>query len=215
MCQGPVLSKGTWACPEDGLPCESGWGSCPEPDTANGSEEEWRVIKNFPDYQVSSLGRIRRWRSSDLPKSHNAKVGRIMSTRVSRNGYELVTLSPGPKTMTVHSVVASAFIGDRPSGMDCNHKDGKKLNNSDVNLEWISKSDNCLHASRLGLKNVPKGEKSKRSTITESQVIQILNLCDQGVRNRDIAMQFQINPHLVSDIRIGKSWKHIHNGRNA
>lgn len=50
----------------------------------------------------------------------------------------------------VHRLVAEAFLSDRDETV--NHIDGNKLNNTLVNLEWVSYSENNSHAFKLGLK---------------------------------------------------------------
>ena len=50
----------------------------------------------------------------------------------------------------VHSLVALAFIGPRPEGMEVNHKDCDKQNNALNNLEYVTHGENQRHAAQMG-----------------------------------------------------------------
>ena len=53
----------------------------------------------------------------------------------------------------VHRIVAGAFIPNPMSKPFINHIDGNKLNNDISNLEWVTASENTLHAYETGLMN--------------------------------------------------------------
>ena len=91
--------------------------------------EEWRWIEGYDNYEVSSLGRVR---------------VRKMLKPSETNGYQYVGLSQDgiQKHHLIHVLVAEAFIGPRPEGMDCCHLDGNRDNNSLENLEWNTRSKN-------------------------------------------------------------------------
>lgn len=69
------------------------------------------------------------------------------------HGYQKVTLYPssGAREVNVyiHRIVAQAFVGDCPLGMQVNHIDGVKANNAIGNLEYLTGQGNCLHRSRV------------------------------------------------------------------
>jgi hypothetical protein len=80
--------------------------------------------------------------------SKHAK-GRKLSIRKDKWGYLEVKLRD--RNVKIHSLIAEEFIGKRPNGYCVNHKDGNKLNNKPSNLEYLTISDNTLHAISLGL----------------------------------------------------------------
>lgn len=107
---------------------------------------EWRDVVGYEGfYEVSELGDIRR-------------SGRILKSR-SNGAYLKITLCKnGTFTQTyIHRIVAEAFIGKCPNGLQVNHRDSNKLNNNYRNLEYVSPLENTQHAIRAGRWN-HKGE---------------------------------------------------------
>lgn len=56
-----------------------------------------------------------------------------------------------PKMYLIHRLVASAFIPNDQDKEQVNHKDGNKSNNNVSNLEWVTQSENQIHAYVNGL----------------------------------------------------------------
>ena len=101
--------------------------------------EEWRPVKDYEGlYEVSNLGRIKslcagRWKSTMLRKPCPTV-----------NGYLAVMLRKSGKArlITIHRLVAIAFL-DNPEGLrEVNHKDEDKTNNRADNLEWCTRKYN-------------------------------------------------------------------------
>lgn len=103
------------------------------------------------------------------------------------HGYKLAYLNrDGVKsTRKVHRLVAEVFLGHSP--LHVNHKNGDKLDNRIENLEYCTRSENMQHAWKYGLcesvraacakKNrLMFGEKHPSSKLTDSQVLEILDL---------------------------------------
>ena len=113
----------------------------------------WKTINEYPAYQVSDTGLVR-----SLYRTHGASGKRINTVRMLKPGtdgpgYLTVHLCKNStlKTYAVHRLVLAAFVGSCPDGLEANHLDGDKLNNRIGNLEWITSSENMLHAFRMGL----------------------------------------------------------------
>ena len=84
---------------------------------------------------------------------YNKNTNKILTGTI-RSGYRMVklTINKVKKDYSVHRLVAQTFI-DNPNNLPIvNHKDRNKLNNNINNLEWVSQSDNMLHAYNNGIK---------------------------------------------------------------
>lgn len=83
-------------------------------------KEEWKVIEGYENYAVSSLGRIKR-----LTSNNNAVAGKVLKTFIATTGYPMVNLigENGRKMLSVHRLVAKAFIPKLPGCEEVNHID--------------------------------------------------------------------------------------------
>lgn len=118
--------------------------------------EEWRPVPGFPNYEVSSEGRVR---SLDCqvwggPRAgFYIKSGRILRPGVGSHGYPTIMLGRKGGTRTVHSLVAEAFIGPRPEGQEVRHKDGNRGNPKLENLHYGTRGDNVRDAIAHGTRD--------------------------------------------------------------
>lgn len=120
------------------------------------TEEQWRPVVGWEDlYEVSSHGRVRSLHTGRGPRN----LDRLLSTERPSEDYPMADLSRDGKKVkrSVHSLVAAAFIGPRPEGMDICHNDGNARNCHLENLRYGTRSENILdeiahgthrHASR-------------------------------------------------------------------
>jgi len=76
-----------------------------------------------------------------------------MVGKTTAHGYHMVVLTVSGKKLykVVHRLVAKAFIPNPDELPEVNHKDGNKLNNHYLNLEWCNSSYNQIHARDNGL----------------------------------------------------------------
>lgn len=93
-----------------------------------------KQIPGFPEYSATTDGRI--W-------SHKGQ-GRYLKPAVDQRGYHRVSLRLDGRTVTrtVHALVALAFIGPRPEGLEVCHNDGNPQNNRADNLRYDTHASN-------------------------------------------------------------------------
>lgn len=104
-------------------------------DTTTG--EVWKRLEEFPDYWVSSFGKILSRRK--IPE-------KVLVQPKNKEGYGTIILYDGfdrPHHFLSHRVIARGFLG--ASDMEINHKDKDRFNNRIENLEYVTRSENCRH----------------------------------------------------------------------
>ena len=117
------------------------------------TEEIWKDIKGYEGlYQVSSEGRVKildRVTTGKGGRKYHRKE-RILKYRMTHDGYLQVGMSnkDGRKYLSVHRLVAKAFIKNPENKPQVNHKDEVKTNNCVDNLEWMTAKENCNYGTR-------------------------------------------------------------------
>ena len=99
----------------------------------------WKIIKEFPIYQVSEYGDIK-----------NTYTGNILVGGFDRDGYRQVTLCYNGKQYNrrVCRLVAQAYI-DNPMNLPMvNHKNENKSDDCYTNLEWCTAQYNNNYGTR-------------------------------------------------------------------
>jgi len=177
-------------------------------------EEFWRPAYGFEKiYEVSNLGRVRR-----IAKTSGGTVGYILKPYIMA-GYHYVSLCPGhgakPRKMRLHRIVARTFLGKPPEGKpEVNHKNCDRLDNKVDNLEWVSRSENMLHASKNGrIVSVPPvryGTENNRAKLTESIVRQVRKLYATGeYSQREIGDMFGVTKTTINNVIVGSTWANV------
>ena len=105
--------------------------------------EEWKSIPGYEClYEVSNLGRVRSLDRYVKGKSESYRLhkGKVLSPGKDKDGYLQVCLCCNGKykIISVHRLVAQAFIPNPDNLPMINHKDEVKTNNSVDNLEWCT-----------------------------------------------------------------------------
>ncbi len=110
-------------------------------------EEIWKDIEGYEGYyQISSEGRVRSVDREIINRDKINKLkGKILNATVNcRNGYVSVMLCKEckKKRLSLHRLVAIAFVPNPNNYKEVNHKDEDKTNNSSSNLEWCDRKYN-------------------------------------------------------------------------
>ena len=100
----------------------------------------WKQYKDT-NYSISTNGEVK-----------NNLTGKILSQSI-QQGYKHVTLliNNKQKRCRVHRLVAETFINNPENKPYVNHIDGDRANNNVENLEWVTPSENTIHAVKLGI----------------------------------------------------------------
>lgn len=122
-------------------------------------EEIWKDIKGYEGiYQVSNTGKIKSldriiYQDKDGLTYSRLIKGKVLKYNYDKQGYLLVHLCINGirKCFKVHRLVAEAFIENVEQKQYVNHIDGNKKNNVMNNLEWVTPSENNIHAYKIGL----------------------------------------------------------------
>ena len=144
--------------------------------------ERWKQIAGYEGlYEVSNLGRVRsveRLVGAKFAGGVSRRQGRILVPVLHSFGYLTVTLSKNDrkKRFTIHRLVATAFLPNPLNKPQVNHIDGVPGNAKVTNLEWVTRSENQLHAFRTGLQEKLYGEDAPRAKLTQKQAEVIRSL---------------------------------------
>ena len=90
--------------------------------------EEFRIIKDFPNYSISNLGRVR-----------NNATDRILKPGIDGRGYYYVNLCKDgyAYAKNIHKLVALMFIENPDNKPYVDHIDCNKQNNNVINLRCV------------------------------------------------------------------------------
>lgn len=177
--------------------------------------EIWKAVKDYEgSYEVSSFGNVRSLdRFVDRGFKKIPVKGRLMTKRLTEKGYYKVDLSKvkngkkSHKGFFVHRLVASVFVSNFNGKPHVNHKDGIKINNYPNNLEWVTPSENTIHAYENGLLTRARGEDSPNAKLTNKQAQEIRDDFRFGIDlKKDFAKKYNINRCTIRKILTNKSY---------
>lgn len=169
--------------------------------------EVWRPVVGFEGrYEVSDQGRVRsldrvvlvggsRWGG----KAYEAfRKGRMLRPGPGSHCYPTVVLGRDGGTRTVHSLVASAFLGSCPAGMEVMHRHPDRNDPRLDNLRYGTRTENNLQASADGNRRLKPDD-----------IHQIRRRLAEGELGKDLAVEFGIGSSMVSNIKHRRQYAHV------
>jgi len=100
------------------------------------SEEVWKTLENFSNYEISSFGNLR-----------NKKTTKILKPTI-KSGYLCISLyndNCDRKSIKTHRLVALTFIPNPENKYSVIHIDHDNSNNNISNLEWATATEHNKH----------------------------------------------------------------------
>lgn len=159
--------------------------------------EQWKLIEDWTNYEVSNLGNIRRIDTRVLKTLTLADMG-YLTVRLHKNNYS--------KLFYVHRLVLVSFVGESPVDWVCNHRNGIKTDNRLENLEWVTEKQNMKHAKEMGLMNFARGEQIGKARLTEADV-RFIRTSKLG--KISLARLLDVDESTIRAVRTGKTWRHV------
>lgn len=139
-------------------------------------------------------------------------VGKVKQKIASQIGYAHVHLiKDGESCMRhVHRLVAEAFIGPCPEGLQTRHMDGNPENNNVENLRWGSAAENAKDKERHGTQL--HGESQPNAKLDELKIADIVKMIRNGLTHSEVSLKSGICRSQISSIARGDAWRRATGG---
>jgi hypothetical protein len=109
----------------------------------------------------------------------------------------------------IHKLVAKEFVSNPLNKPEVNHKDGNKLNNNDWNLEWVTHTENMLHANINNLIRHNR-EGCKGCKLIRIQVKEIRDKYSTGnYTQKELAIEYNVTRRNINSIINNRNWKNV------
>lgn len=156
----------------------------------------WKPIKGVYDAYINIDGCV-------------IRNGKAKKSSIAKTGYKVVTFSIKNKshTKTIHSLLADAFIGPRPDGMEVLHINGDKLDNRISNLRYGTRKENVADAIRHGTATI--GLKNGAAKLKLHDIIFIKDMSDMGFFAYEIAPHFKVCVTTIRRVLNGHTYKGV------
>lgn len=156
--------------------------------------EVWKQIPFETGYEVSDKGRVR-----------NLKTKKIRKTSLDKNGYEKITLYPSWVTYTVHRLVGFTFLADSyQEGLQIDHLDANRTNNTVENLEWVTPQEN---QNRIKYRPPKVGTNNQSAIINDMIAYEIKYSFSESIS--EIVERLSVSRNIVEAVRRREAWTHV------
>lgn len=170
----------------------------------------WEIHPQFPLYEISEYGDVRKLTDSPTRKKGSRPRGTIDADGYLR--YKLIDRNGEKKNVAAHKLVIESFVGFSPTPKhEVAHGNGSRVFHHFTNLRWALSVEN--HSDRDEHRTAAKGEQNGRAVLTEDDVIAIReerrNGTLSGNRVREWAERFELSLGAIYNAAKGKTWSHV------
>lgn len=156
--------------------------------------ERWVRAFSFPDYEVSTLGGLRRVRD-----------GRVLNPYLHKSGYRQTRLVRSGKSITVrmNRIVYQSFKGPVDRKIDVHHKNDDKSDDRLRNLKPLTRRQHAaVSPHRVGVEH----HKAKLNPV---QISEIRTLHANGIGYRKLSKKFLVRRNQIMRIVKRINWKSV------
>jgi hypothetical protein len=187
-------------------------------------EEIWKAVINHESYyEISNLGNVLSLervieyeyptKSGTIIKKRSFKKSKKLKTHINSAGYYTTDFQVNKikETVTIHRLIAEAFIPNPENKPTVNHRNGIKLDISIENLEWSTYGENNKHAVDNNLRQSPWTGKFGADNPKSKSVIQYdkaKNKINDFPNAREAQRITGINYKHISSCCLGKRKTH-------
>ena len=130
-----------------------------------------------------------------------------LSQTTTAKGYKTVSivLSTGKsRPLGVHQLVADAYIGPAPAGLEVRHLDGNPSANHRSNLAYGTSADNA--ADRLRHGHYANGAAHHNAKLTSTQASEVRAKRADGTKVKVLAAEYGVSVATIESVIYGKSY---------
>jgi len=156
-------------------------------------EEKWKTIKDFPNYEISNMGKCR---------NKNKKF--LQGTQV-KSGYLKYGLGYNNRKKSAHRLVALAFLPNPNNYNSVDHIDRNKLNNNVDNLRWANPK--MQRANRNAQSTNGHYKKIWRISIKTDEKLQLYNSLKEAIewcRDKGLCKSSKKTPGVGNIVGVAK-----------
>ena len=174
----------------------------------NENERENEIWKDIPGYegryQVSNTGKVK-----SMNYGRTGAPG-IIVPRKNNSGYQHVCLCNADKkrkNYLVHRLVWETFVSPIPEGLQINHKDENKCNNSLENLEVMTPKQNMNYGTRNIRAGLSKSKPIAQIDIATSEILKEYPSITSAIKEYGMSIAYALKGRTKK--AYGFKWKYL------